>query len=74
MPITHERSAATGSHRFERLAECGGQDLAWLVRLMLSLYAHTDTSANSKRLSLQDILSARVSAMGGLKLWHSQYV
>ena len=41
MPITHERSAATGSHRFERLAECGGQDLAWLVRLMLSLYAHT---------------------------------
>ena len=41
MPITHERSAATGSHRFERLAECGGQDLAWSVRLMLSLYAHT---------------------------------
>ena len=41
MPITHERSAATGSHLFERLAECGGQDLAWLVRLMLSLYAHT---------------------------------
>ena len=41
MPITHERSAATGSHFFERLAECGGQDLAWLVRLMLLLYGHT---------------------------------
>ena len=41
MPITHERSAATGSHRFERLAECGGQDLAWLVSFLLAIYAHT---------------------------------
>ncbi len=41
MPITHERSAATGSHRSERLAECGGQEIAWLVCFKLSLYAHT---------------------------------
>ena len=74
MPITHERSAATGSHLFERLAECGGQDLAWLIRSMLSLYAHTRYVCKLQRLSLQDILSARVSAMGGLKLCHSQYV
>ena len=37
-------------------------------------YAIPVTSANSERLSLQDILSARVSAMGGLKLCHLQYV
>ena len=74
MPITHERSAATGSHRFERLAECGRQDIAWLVRFFCHFMHTLDTSANSKRLSLQDILSAKVSAMGGLKLCHSQYV
>ena len=41
MQIAHENNAATGSHRFERLAECGGYDLTWLLRFMWSLYAHT---------------------------------
>ena len=40
MPIAHERSAATGSHRLERLAECGGHKYVLFVRFMVPHYAH----------------------------------